>query len=164
MSVPSCSFFSRESGRIWYNYREMTTDYDDVRFPPPGKTPREDTAAVMKFYKLPKAFPPAVMKEARAIGAAGVGGSGYEVAELKPDELREGLRTGTPSAACRTSSPPRYPHAASSPEAETAVDRNRFSLAGKYSKFQFYGKARAPTSSMRTASKRAVPVAWRRRR
>ena len=78
MSVPSCSFFSRESGRIWYNYREMTTDYDDVRFPPPGKTPREDTAAVMKFYKLPKAFPPAVMKEARAIGAAGVGGSGYE--------------------------------------------------------------------------------------
>ena len=78
MSVPSCTFFSRESGRIWYNYREMTTDYDDVRFPPPGKTPREDTAAVMKFYKLPKAFPPAVMKEARAIGAAGVGGSGYE--------------------------------------------------------------------------------------
>ena len=78
MSVPFCSFFSRESGRIWYNYREMTTDYDDVRFPPPGKTPREDTAAVMKFYKLPKAFPPAVMKEARSIGAAGVGGSGYE--------------------------------------------------------------------------------------
>ena len=33
-------------------------------FPPPGKTPREDTAAVMKFYKLPKAFPPEVLREA----------------------------------------------------------------------------------------------------
>ena len=36
-------------------------------FPPPGRTPREDTAAVMKFYKLPKAFPPAVLAEAKAI-------------------------------------------------------------------------------------------------
>ena len=34
-------------------------------FPPPGKTPKEDTAAVMKFYKLPKAFPPAVLAEAK---------------------------------------------------------------------------------------------------
>ena len=33
-------------------------------FPPPGRTPREDTAAVMKFYKLPKAFPKAVLAEA----------------------------------------------------------------------------------------------------
>ena len=39
----------------------------EVLFPPPGKTPREDTAAVMKFYKLPQAFPPAVLKEARAL-------------------------------------------------------------------------------------------------
>ncbi len=34
-------------------------------FPEPGKTPREDTAAVMKFYHLPKAFPPAALAEAR---------------------------------------------------------------------------------------------------
>ena len=37
-------------------------------FPPPGKTPREDTAAVMKFYKLPKAFPREVLEEAQSIG------------------------------------------------------------------------------------------------
>lgn len=36
-------------------------------FPPLGKTPREDTAAVMKFYNLPKAFPRAVLEEARAL-------------------------------------------------------------------------------------------------
>ena len=39
----------------------------EVRFPKPGKTPREDTAAVMKFYKLPKAFPPAVLAEAKKV-------------------------------------------------------------------------------------------------
>lgn len=33
-------------------------------FPPPGKTPREDTAAVMKFYKLPRSFPKDVLDEA----------------------------------------------------------------------------------------------------
>ena len=38
-------------------------------FPPPGKTPKEDTAAVMKFYKLPKAFPPAVLAEAKRISS-----------------------------------------------------------------------------------------------
>ncbi|MBR3221370.1 MAG: VacB/RNase II family 3'-5' exoribonuclease [Kiritimatiellae bacterium] len=37
-------------------------------FPPPGKTPREDTAAVMKFYKLPKAFPKPVLDEAASVG------------------------------------------------------------------------------------------------
>jgi ribonuclease R len=42
-------------------------DIGEVRFPPPGKTPREDTAAVMKFYKLPKAFPKAVLDEAREV-------------------------------------------------------------------------------------------------
>ena len=36
-------------------------------FPPPGRTPREDTAAVMKFYKLPKAFPREVLEEARRL-------------------------------------------------------------------------------------------------
>ena len=39
-------------------------------FPPPGKTPREDTAAVMKFYKLPKAFPPEVLREARQVSTS----------------------------------------------------------------------------------------------
>ena len=37
-------------------------------FPPPGKTPREDTAAVMKFYKLPRSFPREVLEEAQSIG------------------------------------------------------------------------------------------------
>ena len=41
-------------------------DAREVMFPPPGKTAKEDTSAVMKFYKLPKAFPPAVLAEARA--------------------------------------------------------------------------------------------------
>ena len=36
-------------------------------FPPPGRTPREDTAAVMKFYKLPKAFPREVLEEAAKV-------------------------------------------------------------------------------------------------
>ena len=36
-------------------------------FPPPGRTPREDTAAVMKFFKLPKAFPPDVLEEAAEV-------------------------------------------------------------------------------------------------
>ena len=48
--------------------------FEGPQFPPPGKTPREDAAAVMKFYKLPKAFPPAVTAEARAIAAAAAGG------------------------------------------------------------------------------------------
>ena len=39
----------------------------ETLFPPPGKTPREDTAAVMKFYKLPKAFPAEVLAEARKV-------------------------------------------------------------------------------------------------
>ena len=44
---------------------EKRLDFDQTMFPPPGKTPREDTAAVMKFYKLPKAFPQEVLDEAR---------------------------------------------------------------------------------------------------
>ncbi|MBR4615794.1 MAG: RNB domain-containing ribonuclease, partial [Kiritimatiellae bacterium] len=47
----------------------MKRDDSKPLFPPPGKTPKEDTAAVMKFYKLPKAFPPAVLAEARRISA-----------------------------------------------------------------------------------------------
>ncbi len=43
----------------------MRKEDDEIRFPPPGRTPREDTAAVMKFYKLPKAFPPEVLAEAK---------------------------------------------------------------------------------------------------
>ena len=39
----------------------------EIAFPEPGKTPREDTAAVMKFYKLPNAFPPSVLAEAREV-------------------------------------------------------------------------------------------------
>jgi len=49
----------------------MRVKRDDAEplFPPPGKTPKEDTSAVMKFYRLPKAFPPAVLAEARRISA-----------------------------------------------------------------------------------------------
>ena len=36
-------------------------------FPQPGKTPREDTAAVMKFYKLPRSFPREVLEESSRI-------------------------------------------------------------------------------------------------
>ena len=45
----------------------MNRDFNEVMFPPPGRTPREDTAAVMKFYKLPKAFPPEVLAEAKRV-------------------------------------------------------------------------------------------------
>ena len=45
----------------------MSRDFNEVMFPPPGRTPREDTAAVMKFYKLPKAFPPEVLAEAKRV-------------------------------------------------------------------------------------------------
>ncbi|MCR5413762.1 MAG: VacB/RNase II family 3'-5' exoribonuclease [Kiritimatiellae bacterium] len=38
---------------------------NEIRFPPPGRTPREDTAAVMKFYKLPESFPRSVLDEAK---------------------------------------------------------------------------------------------------
>ena len=45
-------------------------------FPPPGKTPREDTAAVMKFYKLPKAFPREVLEEASRVSRLSSDSSG----------------------------------------------------------------------------------------
>ena len=49
--------------------RELQRKEDRQALPPLGKTPLEDTEAVMKFYKLPKAFPPAVVAEARRISA-----------------------------------------------------------------------------------------------
>ena len=45
----------------------MRENFEQPLFPPPGKTPREDTAAVMKFYKLPRSFPREVLEEARRI-------------------------------------------------------------------------------------------------
>ena len=51
-------------------------DVYEVKFPRPGKTAREDTATVMKFYHLPKDFPIAVQAEARAISAGPIETSG----------------------------------------------------------------------------------------
>ena len=48
----------------------MKNDNGQVRFPPPGRTPREDTAAVMKFYRLPPEFPAEVRDEARRVADA----------------------------------------------------------------------------------------------
>ena len=45
-------------------------------FPSPGRTPREDTAAVMKFYKLPKTFPREVLEEARRVSGWACDSSG----------------------------------------------------------------------------------------
>ena len=44
--------------------RTMKPAFDEHSFPEPGRTPRDDTAAVMKFYKLPSRFPKAVLDEA----------------------------------------------------------------------------------------------------
>lgn len=44
-----------------------SSSVDAPRFPPPGKTPREDTSAVMKFYHFAPDFPSAVKAEARNI-------------------------------------------------------------------------------------------------
>ena len=49
------------------SFRNRQETFEQPLFPPPGKTPREDTAAVMKFYKLPKAFPPEVLAEASRV-------------------------------------------------------------------------------------------------
>ena len=48
----------------------MRTDPHDTPFPQPGKTPREDTAAVMKFYGLPKSYPAAALAEAKKVARA----------------------------------------------------------------------------------------------
>jgi len=47
-------------------------DFNEVRFPRPGKTPREDTAAVMKFYGLPKGFSQTVLNEAQRVAEEGL--------------------------------------------------------------------------------------------
>jgi ribonuclease R len=52
---------------------------DQPPFPPPGKTPREDTAAVMKFYKLPKAFPREVLEEAAKVSGLPDDSSGSRI-------------------------------------------------------------------------------------
>ncbi len=44
-------------------------DFEQPQFPRPGKTPREDTAAVMRFYELPKGFSKAVLADARRAAA-----------------------------------------------------------------------------------------------
>ena len=46
----------------------MKLPVEELRFPQPGRTAREDTAAVMKFYKLPKCFPKPVLDEAKRVG------------------------------------------------------------------------------------------------
>ena len=45
----------------------MKDMFEQPLFPPPGRTAREDTAAVMKFYKLPKAFPREALDEAARV-------------------------------------------------------------------------------------------------
>ena len=66
----------------------MKNEFGETLFPPPGKTPREDTAAVMKFYKLPKAFPPAVLREAREVGKREEGRGKSEEGRGKREERR----------------------------------------------------------------------------
>ena len=61
----------------------MKQDFNEIRFPPPGRTPAEDTAAVMKFYKLPQAFPPAVLAEARAVSGLADGADGPRRLDLR---------------------------------------------------------------------------------
>ena len=48
---------------------KSTSDFERPLFPRPGKTPREDTAAVMRFYELPKGFSKAVLADARRAAA-----------------------------------------------------------------------------------------------
>ncbi|MBQ3672471.1 MAG: RNB domain-containing ribonuclease, partial [Kiritimatiellae bacterium] len=51
----------------------MKIEKEEILFPPPGKTPRDDTAAVMKFYKLAKTFPREVLAEAKGVAARAKG-------------------------------------------------------------------------------------------
>ena len=55
--------------KIGYYLSDMENGYGQVMFPRPGATPREDTAAVMKFYRLPRAFPKSVLDEARKVSS-----------------------------------------------------------------------------------------------
>jgi len=49
-------------------------EFGETRFPRPGKTAKEDTAAVMKHFSLPKAFSPKALAEAAEIDATLKGG------------------------------------------------------------------------------------------
>jgi ribonuclease R len=51
---------------FWYN-KDMSNYNNDrkVMFPPPGKTPRGDTDAVIRFHKLPVDFSPQALAEAK---------------------------------------------------------------------------------------------------
>ncbi len=40
---------------------------DEQPFPPLGKRPLDDTASVMRFYRLPRTFPASALKEAKAL-------------------------------------------------------------------------------------------------
>ena len=57
----------------------MKESFEQPLFPPPGKTPREDTAAVMKFYKLPRNFPREVLEEASRVSRFSSDSSGSRV-------------------------------------------------------------------------------------
>ena len=61
----------------------MKNDFEQPLFPPPGKTPREDTAAVMKFYKLPKALSPDVLREAAEVSSLKSQTSGLKRLDLR---------------------------------------------------------------------------------
>ena len=54
----------------------MRENFEQPMFPPPGRTPREDTAAVMKFYKLPRSFPREVLEEASSVSRLSSDSSG----------------------------------------------------------------------------------------
>lgn len=47
----------------------MNRGVDEREYAPRGATPREDIAAVMRYYKLPKRFPEAAIAEARKVSA-----------------------------------------------------------------------------------------------
>ena len=57
----------------------MKEGFDQPLFPPPGKTPSEDTAAVMKFYKLPRSFPREVLEEASRVSRFSSDSSGSRI-------------------------------------------------------------------------------------
>ena len=61
----------------------MKNDFEQPLCPPPGKTPREDTAAVMKFYKLRKAFSPDVLREAAEVSSLKSQTSGLKRLDLR---------------------------------------------------------------------------------
>lgn len=55
------------------NRRNLAAPAEPPAGAPPGKTPRDDTASVMKFYGLPKSFPVEVLAEAERCNMASPG-------------------------------------------------------------------------------------------